>query len=80
MITEFLISTYNRDDLLRCMLASLVAQSDGDWVAHVLIDRPQSLTEEYMKQSINDDRIRYTRMEERYNDWGHSHAGAWKYC
>ena len=72
MTVEFLISTYNRNNLLRCILASLVAQSDDDWVAHVIIDNPDSLVEGIMKQSINDDRIRYTRLEERYNDWGHT--------
>ena len=72
MKVEFLISTYNRNNLLRCMLASLVAQSDGDWIAHVVIDNPDSLVEQSMKESIDDDRIKYTRLEERYNDWGHT--------
>ena len=35
---EFIIPTYNRHEPLISMLASLKAQTDGDWKANVVVD------------------------------------------
>lgn len=73
MLVDFIIPTYNRPAPLKCMLASLVAQTDGHWGANVVIDGTDHLNEtlEVIK-SINDSRITYTVTDKRYNDWGHT--------
>jgi hypothetical protein len=55
------------------MLASLVAQTDGDWGANVVIDGTDHLDE--ILDIINmfkDSRITHTVTDKRYNDWGHT--------
>jgi len=54
------------------MLASLVAQTDGDWGANVVIDNPEGKDMLEVVESFNDVRIRATFMDRRYNDWGHT--------
>ena len=69
---DFIIPTYNRYDLLRCMLYSLISQYDPDWTSQVIIDDPQNTTIVDIIKTINDKRISYTLTETRYNDWGHT--------
>lgn len=73
MLVEFIIPTYNRPAPLTSMLASLIAQTDGDWGAHVMIDGSDHASK--IIEVINmfgDGRIRYTVTERRYNDFGHT--------
>lgn len=72
MIVEFIIPTYNRIDLLKCMVASLVAQTDSNWTANVVIDDSQNDPMVEMLQDFEDDRITHTFTGCRYNDFGHS--------
>ncbi len=72
MLVEFIIPTYNRPELLKCMLHSLVCQIDGYWGAHVVIDNPDDEENVKLVESFNDKRIRWSKMDKRYNDWGHT--------
>jgi glycosyltransferase involved in cell wall biosynthesis len=73
MLVEFIIPTYNRLLPLKCMLASLTAQTNSDWGAMVMIDNnvPQPHIHE-MVEEFKDPRIRCVYMTQRYNDWGHT--------
>jgi len=73
MLVDFIIPTYHRPAPLRSMLASLVAQTNGDWGANVVIDGTDHLDE--ILDIINmfkDSRITHTVTDKRYNDWGHT--------
>jgi glycosyltransferase involved in cell wall biosynthesis len=72
MLVEIIIPTYYRPEKLKCMLASLIAQTDGDWGAHVLIDNPEDEEICRLVDEFRDPRIRWTKMPQRYNDWGHT--------
>ncbi len=72
MLVDFVIPTYNRIDLLKCTLASLVAQYNPDWSANVVIDDTQNNEMVNMINQFNDSRIRYTFLDKRYNDLGHT--------
>jgi glycosyltransferase involved in cell wall biosynthesis len=72
MLVDFIIPTYNRPELLKCMLHSLVAQIEPDWRAHVVIDNPDDVENVKLVESFNDKRIRWSKMDKRYNDWGHT--------
>jgi hypothetical protein len=54
------------------MLSSLVAQTNPDWGAHVVIDNPEDVENVNLVESFNDPRIRWSKMDKRYNDWGHT--------
>jgi glycosyltransferase involved in cell wall biosynthesis len=70
---EFIIPTYERIDHLMCLLNSLCAQSSDDWTAHVIADcPPQGSIDKIMKYFKGDDRIKFTILPERHNDWGHT--------
>lgn len=71
-LVEFIIPTYDRIEPLRCMLSSLKAQTLGNWGAHVMIDNPYDVKNIELVNSFMDSRIKYTVMEERFNDWGHT--------
>lgn len=72
MLVEFIIPTYNRPELLKCMLQSLVCQIDGFWGAHVVIDNPDDIDNVNIVANFSDPRIRWSKMDKRYNDWGHT--------
>lgn len=73
---EFVIPTYNRTDLLMTCISSIVSQTNPNWKIHVVVDGSPS----HIKDEINkieqyyqlDNRIRFTYLTERYNDWGHT--------
>lgn len=75
MKIEFIIPTYQRTEHLITMLGSLMAQSNPNWKAHVVVDCPPSNIIERLKQIENfftDERIYFTYMDKRHNDWGHT--------
>ena len=72
MLVDFIIPTYNRPAPLKCMLSSLVAQTNPYWGAHVVIDNPEDVENVKLVESFNDPRIRWTKLDKRYNDWGHT--------
>lgn len=72
MTVELVLPTYDRTKELKLALASLVAQTDGDWLAHVVIDSHETAPAEAIVKEFNDSRIRYTYLDKRYNDWGHT--------
>jgi glycosyltransferase involved in cell wall biosynthesis len=70
---EFIIPTYNRPDHLMCTINSIVAQRSGDWKIHVVADcPPEGTLDKIMNYFEGDDRIKFTILPERYNDWGHT--------
>ena len=73
MKIEFIIPTYNRPAHLSAILWSLMAQSSPDWTAHVVADCPPPGTLDNVKQMFsNEPRIRFTDLETRHNDFGHT--------
>jgi glycosyltransferase involved in cell wall biosynthesis len=72
MLVEFIIPTYNRIDLLKCTLSSLVAQYNTDWSVNVVIDDVNNDDVISMINEFNDARIRCTFLDKRYNDLGHT--------
>lgn len=75
MNIEFIIPTYNRTNHLKTMICSLLAQTSSNWKAHIVADNPpEDINNENIKfvEFLNDDRIRYTKLDKRYNDWGHT--------
>jgi hypothetical protein len=52
-----------------------MAQSNPNWVAHIVADCPPDEIQDAMRTIVeffNDDRIKLTILPERYNDWGHT--------
>lgn len=75
MHIEFIIPTYNRVNHLITIIASLMAQSNPNWKAHIVADCPDDAIVDRIKQMItffNDKRIKLTVLPERCNDWGHT--------
>ena len=72
MLVDFIIPTYNRPAPLRCMIGSLIAQTNPSWRANVVIDNPEDVDNVKLVESFADDRLRWTKMDKRYNDWGHT--------
>jgi glycosyltransferase involved in cell wall biosynthesis len=75
MFLEILLPTYNRVNELKMSLSSLMAQSDEDWKATVILDHPEFGNRAKILNIIHsfyDDRIGYIITDRRYNDWGHS--------
>jgi glycosyltransferase involved in cell wall biosynthesis len=76
MKIEFIIPTYNRpNDLMTC-ISSITAQTSDKWKVHIIVDGSPKETlpklqkiQEYFK---DDDRIKWTYLEKRHNDWGHT--------
>jgi glycosyltransferase involved in cell wall biosynthesis len=70
---EFIIPTYERTDHLMCMINSIYAQRSDRWSINVVADcPPKGKLDKIIDYFKNDDRIRFTILEERYNDWGHT--------
>jgi glycosyltransferase involved in cell wall biosynthesis len=73
MKIEFIVPTYNRPHHLMCLLNSLCAQTSDEWVAHVIADSPpQGTLDKIIKYFKDDERIKFTILQERHNDWGHT--------
>ena len=70
---EFIIPTYNRPDFLMCTINSILAQRSDQWKIHVVADcPPEGTLDKIMKYFEGDERIVFTILPERYNDWGHT--------
>lgn len=70
---EFIIPTYNRPDHLMCTINSIFSQRSDRWAIHVVSDcSPLGTIDKIIKYFGGDDRIRFTVLPKRYNDWGHT--------
>ena len=72
---EFIIPTYSRTNHLFTIVCSLLSQTNPNWKAHIVGDCVRNDTLERIHSflnMINDDRIRFTNLPYRYNDWGHT--------
>jgi glycosyltransferase involved in cell wall biosynthesis len=73
MKIEFIIPTYNRPDHLMCTINSIVAQRSDRWKIHVVADcPPEGTLDKIIKYFDGDERIKFTILPERHNDWGHT--------
>lgn len=73
MKIEFIIPTYHRQDKLMCVISSIVAQNSNMWSIHVVADcPPEGSLDKIIKFYEDDNRIRFTILKNRYNDWGHT--------
>jgi glycosyltransferase involved in cell wall biosynthesis len=70
---EFIIPTYNRPNHLMCTINSILSQRSDKWKIHVVADCPPDGTlDKIIKYFEGDERIKFTILPERYNDWGHT--------
>ena len=72
---EFVIPTYSRTEHLFTIVCSLLSQSNPNWKAHIVGDCVPNDNLERIHSFlnvINDDRIKFTNLPDRYNDWGHT--------
>jgi len=72
---EFIIPTYNRTEHLFTIICSILAQTNPNWKIHIVGDNiPNENLERlhYFLNVLKDNRIRFTNLEQRYNDWGHT--------
>jgi glycosyltransferase involved in cell wall biosynthesis len=76
MNIEFIIPTYERTDHLMTILSSLKSQTKPYWRAHVVADCPDKDTmvklNKIMEYYKDEYRIRFTMLDKRHNDWGHT--------
>jgi glycosyltransferase involved in cell wall biosynthesis len=72
MIVEFIIPTYDRIAPLESMLTSLLAQTNSNWKAHVIIDSVEEMPAEKIVVMLKDSRIRFSYTGKRHNNWGHT--------
>ena len=72
---EFIIPTYNRTEHLFTIVCSILAQTNQNWKIHIVGDNIPQTNLDRLKSFlnvINDDRIKFTNLAVRYNDWGHT--------
>jgi len=69
---EFVIPTYNKPNNLICILYSLIAQTNGNWKAHVVIDNSSTLLFDKIIDFVKEDRIKFTSINGPHNDIGHT--------
>lgn len=69
---DFIIPTFSRLHPLKCMLESLMAQTNPNWCANVMIDNEEN--EKYFQLFVEEypENIKFTYLNKRYNDWGHT--------
>ena len=73
MNIEFIIPTYNRPHHLMCTISSIMAQRSDKWKIHVVADcPPEGSMDKIMEYFKGDERIKFTILPERFNDWGHT--------
>lgn len=70
MIIEFIIPTYNRVNSLYSMLSSLMAQTNDNWKATIVVDDIENELIKNVVSKFNTDKIKYIFTNNRYNDWG----------
>lgn len=71
MTVEIIIPTFNRLHPLKCILESLMSQTNPNWCANVVIDGENKFScplffEDYPPNIV------FTHLDKRYNDYGHT--------
>jgi glycosyltransferase involved in cell wall biosynthesis len=72
VLVDFIIPAFEREAPLKCMLASLQAQTCPDWHASVVIDDEWNDRLYWLVKQFNDSRMDVWMMSKRHNDWGHT--------
>jgi glycosyltransferase involved in cell wall biosynthesis len=73
MKIEFIIPTYNRPNHLMTIISSITAQSNDNWKVNVVCDCPPTGSLDKIVDYFKDnEKIKFTFLETRYNDWGHT--------
>jgi glycosyltransferase involved in cell wall biosynthesis len=72
-IIEFIIPTYTRVNHLMCIISSIAAQTSPNWKIHVISDAsPDGILNKIIDFWNYDERIKFTILDKRSNDWGHT--------
>jgi glycosyltransferase involved in cell wall biosynthesis len=70
---EFIIPTYTRVNHLMCIISSIAAQTSSNWKIHVISDAsPDGILNKIIDFWNYDERIKFTILDKRSNDWGHT--------
>lgn len=73
MNIEFVIPAYDRPDHLMCCVSSIMAQTSSNWKIHIIGDgAPEGRYDKVLKYCEGDDRIKFTNLPTRSNDYGHT--------
>jgi glycosyltransferase involved in cell wall biosynthesis len=72
MKIEFILPTYFGGNPLLSAIACLMAQKNPNWTANVVIDDCEKNNAEDVVKLIDDTRVYYTYLDQRYNDFGHT--------
>jgi glycosyltransferase involved in cell wall biosynthesis len=73
MKIEFIIPTYNRHHHLMAVISSIFAQTNPNWSIHVVADcPPEGSLDKIIEFYKNNNKIKFTILDKRYNDWGHT--------
>lgn len=73
MAIEFVIPTYKRVNHLMCIISSIAAQTSPNWKIHVVSDAsPDDILNKVIDYWKDEERIKFTILDKRYNDWGHT--------
>lgn len=73
MKIEFIIPTYNRPHHLMSTINSIFAQRSDRWSIHVVADcPPEGSLDKIVNFFKDDERIRFSFLPTRYNDYGHT--------
>lgn len=73
MKIEFIIPTYNRPHHLMTVISSIFAQTNPNWSIHVVADcPPEGTIDKIMDYYKDSNKIRFTILDKRHNDWGHT--------
>lgn len=72
MIIEFIIPTYDREKQLVSMLASLVTQTEDNWLATIVVDDVENYRVKNIVSKFNTNKIQYLFTGQRWNDYGHT--------
>ena len=73
MKIDFIIPTYNRPNHLMCIINSIFAQTNPNWTINVVADcPPEGSLDKIMDYFKDSEKIKFTILPQRYNDWGHT--------
>jgi len=75
-LLEIIAVTYNHGYKLKCFINSIMSQTCGQWVLHIIHDGPGKIFDDTLQdlQSngyLDDPRIRFSKTHKRFNLWGH---------
>ena len=67
MIVEFIVPTFNRLHPLKCILESLMAQTNPNWCANIVIDSKKDNSHFQLFREDYPEEIKFTYLDKRYS-------------